>query len=57
MAAILEFTKKMQTELVKVCDNYCKYSQECVEYFENNPDDVSDYRFEECPIMGLFGDM
>lgn len=57
MAAILDFQKKLQADLVKVCDNYCKYSRECVEYFENNPDDVPDYKFEDCPIMGLFGDM
>lgn len=57
MAAILEFTQKLQTDLVKVCNDYCKYSQECEEYFENHPEDECDYKFDECPIFGLFGDM
>lgn len=57
MAAILEFTQKLQTDLVKVCNDYCKYSKECEEYFENHPEDECDYKFDECPIFGLFGDM
>ncbi|MBO5341965.1 MAG: hypothetical protein J6A73_04695 [Lachnospiraceae bacterium] len=57
MAAILNFQKEIQKDLVKVCSDYCKYSKECEDYFNNHPDDVKDYKFDECPIMGLFADM
>lgn len=56
MASLLEnFEILLANKHQQLCDEYCKYSEECREYHENfdyeNPD--KNPLFEECPIFKI----
>lgn len=56
MGLITNLQTDIESEIEKVCDNYCKYSQECTEYCESlftREEKPRNELFENCPLMGL----
>lgn len=56
MGLITNLQTDIESEIEKVCDNYCKYSQECTEYCDSlytKEEKPRNELFENCPLMGL----